>query len=187
MESTAQYGKPVWLALEGDFRLHLAQARSNQGPRGRRTDFRDAKRLVSRLLSGDLILSYVPEPQQRCWRILTRTKHQLRRDRVRLQSQLEGLLEECQIKLSSIVSDLLGVSGPRILRALADGETDPIQLAKLGDGRLRASQEELTDALNGHPHPIHCQLFSLYLARLDLIESQITALEYSCPGNECPP
>lgn len=179
MESTAQYWKPVWLALEEQCRLHLAQARSNQGPRGRKTDFRDAKRIVSRLLSGDLILSYVPEPEQRCWRILTRTKHQLRRDRVRLQSQLEGLLEECQIKLSSIVSDLLGVSGRRILRALADGEADPDQLAKLADGRLRASKEDLADALSGKPHRTHRQLFSLYLARLDLIESQIAVLECS--------
>ncbi len=101
MESTAQYWRPVWLALEGQCCLHLAQARSNRGARGRKGDFRDAKRIVSRLLSGDLILSYVPEAEQRCWRMLTRTKYQLTRDRVRLQSQLEGLLEECQIKLSS--------------------------------------------------------------------------------------
>src|SRR5947209_3237977 len=68
MESTAQYWRPVRLALEGHCRLHLAQARSSRGPRGRKTDFRDAQRAVSRLLSGDLILSYVPEPEQRCWR-----------------------------------------------------------------------------------------------------------------------
>ncbi|MGC9159756.1 MAG: IS110 family transposase, partial [Terracidiphilus sp.] len=72
MESTAQYWKPVWITLEGTCRLHLAQARSNRGPRGRKTDFRDAKRIVNRLLSGDLILSYVPEAEQRCWRTLTR-------------------------------------------------------------------------------------------------------------------
>ena len=120
MESTAQYWKPVWVALEGQCRLHLAQARSNRGPRGRKTDFRDAKRIVSRLLSGDLVLSYVPEPEQRCWRTLTRTRYQLREDRVRLQNQLESLLEEVQIKLSSLLSDLLGKSGQRILRALAD-------------------------------------------------------------------
>ena len=77
---------------------------------------------MSRLLSGDLILSYVPEAEQRCWRTLTRTKYQLTRDRVRLQSQLESLLEECQIKLSSVVSDLLGASGRRILTAIAGGE-----------------------------------------------------------------
>ena len=82
MESTAQYWKPVWFVLEGQFQLWLAQARSNRGPRGRKTDFRDAKRSVSRLLSDDLILSYVPDAEQRSWRTLTRTKYQLRRDRV---------------------------------------------------------------------------------------------------------
>jgi hypothetical protein len=107
MESTAQYWRSVWIGLEGQCRLHLAQARSNRGPRGRKTDFRDAKRVVSRLLSGDLILSFVQDGEQRCWRTITRTKYQLTRDRVRLQSQLESLLEECQIKLSSVVSDLL--------------------------------------------------------------------------------
>jgi transposase len=124
MESTAQYWKPVWLALEGQWRMHLAQARSNRCPRGRKSDFRDAKRIVCRLLSGDLILSYVPDAQQRCWRMLTRSKQQLTRDKVRLQNQMESLLEECQIKLSSVISDLLGASGQRMLRAIADGETD---------------------------------------------------------------
>jgi len=108
--------KPVWVALEGQWRLHLAQARPNCGPRGRKTDFRDAKRIVSRLLSGDLILSYVPEPEQRGWRTLTWARYQLRQDRVRLQNQLESLLEEVQIKLSSMLSDLLGKSGRRILQ-----------------------------------------------------------------------
>ncbi len=179
MESTAQYWKPVWIALEGQCRLHLAQARSNRGPRGRKTDFRDAKRIVSRLLSGDLILSYVPEPEQRCWRTLTRTRYQLREDRVRLQNQLETLLEEVQIKLSSLISDLLGKSGRRILQALADGETDPYRLAELGSYRLRASKEELRDALSGHLQPLHRQLLSLYLDRLNLIESQMETLEKS--------
>ena len=158
MESTAQYWKPVWLALEGQFQLWLAQARSNRGPRGRKTDFRDAKRSVSRLLSDDLILSYVPEKEQRSWRTLTRTKYQLTRDRVRLQSQLESLLEECQIKLSSVVSDLLGASGQRILRAIATGETDPARLRELGDRRLQATDEELRDALDGQPQPLHRKL-----------------------------
>jgi transposase len=177
MESTAQYGKPVWLALEGQCRLHLAQARSNRGPRGRQTDFRDAKRVVSRWLSGDLVLSCVPDAEQRGWRMLTRTQYPWTRDRVRLQSQLESLLEECQIKLSSLVSDLLGASGRRILRALADGETNPARLAALGDKRLRASQAELTDALSGQVHPRHRQVLALYLARLELIAAQGNQLE----------
>lgn len=177
MESTAQYWKPVWLALEGQFQLWLAQARSNRGPRGRKTDFRDAKRSVSRLLSDDLILSYVPGAEQRGWRTLTRTKHQLTRDRVRLQSQLESLLEECQIKLSSVVSDLLGASGRRMLRAIAEGETDPARLRELGDRRLHATDAELTDALSGQPQRLHRKLLLLYLERLDLIEAQIAELE----------
>ena len=176
MESTAQYWKPVWRALEGQCRLHLAQARSNRGPRGRKTDFRDAQRVVSRLLSGDLILSVVPDAEQRGWRTLTRTTPQRTRDRVRLQSQLESVLEECQIKRSSLVSDLLGASGRRILRALAAGETDPARLAALGDTRLRASPAELADALSGQGHPLHRQILGLALARLELIESPMAQL-----------
>lgn len=177
MESTAQYWKPVWIALEGQCRLHLAQARSNRGPRGRKTDIRDAKRSVSRLLSGDLILSYVPEAEQRVWRTLTRTKYQLTRDRVRLQSQLESLLEECQIKLSSVVSDLLGASARRILKAIGDGETDPVRLKALGDKRLHATDAELIDALTGQVQSPHRALLQLYLQRLSLIEEHITKLD----------
>jgi transposase len=179
MESTAQYWKPVWIALEGYCRLHLAQAKSNRGPRGRKTDFRDAKRIVHRLLSGDLILSYVPDAEQRCWRTLTRSRHQLREDRVRLQNQLECLLEEVQIKVSSLLSDLLGKSGQRMLRALANGETNPTVLAALGSGRLHATKEEFQDALSGRLRPMHRQLLSLYLERLDLIESQMETLAKS--------
>jgi transposase len=177
MESNAQYWKPVWIALEGQCRLHLAQARSNRGPRGRKTDIRDAKRSVSRLLSGDLVLSYVPEAEQRVWRTLTRTKYQLTRDRVRLQSQLESLLEECQIKLSSVVSDLLGASGRRILKAIGDGESDPVRLKALGDKRLHATDAELIDALTGQVQSPHRALLQLYLQRLNLIKEHITKLD----------
>ena len=136
MESTAQYWKPVWEALERNWqparrgregavpnagKLHLAQAKSNRGARGRKNDFGDAERLIKRLVAQELRLSFVPEVEQRLWRTVTRKKHQLTRQRVRLQSQLECLLEEAHVKLSSIVSDLLGVSGRRILAALAEG------------------------------------------------------------------
>ena len=109
MESTAQYWKPVWGALERYWRpmcqsregagrmsgtLHLAQALSNRGRRGRKTDFRDAERLVKRLVSQELVLSFVPETEQRFWRTLTRTRYQRTREKVRLQNQLEALLEE---------------------------------------------------------------------------------------------
>jgi transposase len=106
MESTAQYLRAVWLELEPLMLLHLAHAFSNRAPRGRKHDFRDAERLVRRLIADELILSFVPNGEQRIWRNLTRMKTQLRRDRVRLQSQMECLLEEMRIKLSNVVSDL---------------------------------------------------------------------------------
>src|SRR5205809_4748136 len=131
MESTAQYWKPVWEALERYWKpirqkregtgrrsgtLHLAQAQSNRGPRGRKKDFPDAERLVKRLVARELTLSFVPDAEQRLWRTITRKKYQLRRDLVRIHNQLEALLEEAHIKLSSLVSDLLGVSARRMLK-----------------------------------------------------------------------
>ncbi len=133
MESTAQYWKPVWMALEPNLRLHLAQARSNKAPKGRKSDRADAKRLVRRFAAGELMLSFIPEPEQRSWRMVTRGRLQLIRERVQLQNQIESLLEEGRIKLSSVISDLMGISGRRILRAMAQGETSAEKLAALGD------------------------------------------------------
>jgi transposase len=176
MESTAQYWRSVWLELEPQMRLQLAQAFSNRAPRGRKHDFKDAERLVRRLIANELILSFVPDGEQRTWRNMTRMKTQLTRDRVRLQNQMECLLEEMRIKLSIVVSDLLGVSGLRILRALAVGETDPRNLALLGDDRLKCSEEQLVDALTGRPQPMHREMLALQLERLQLIDTQIAKL-----------
>jgi transposase len=176
MESTAQYWRPVWYELEPYMELSLAQAFSNRAPRGRKHDFRDAERLIRRLMAGELTLSFVPEPEQRTWRTMTRARVQLSEDKSRLQSQLECLLEEMRIKLSSVVSDLLGVSGYRILRALADGETDPRKLAALADDRLQCSEKQLLDALSGSPHPAHRRVLSLYLNRHQLMVEQTSEL-----------
>lgn len=127
----------MWLALEQSFRLRLAQAWSNRAPRGKKTDFKDAQRLVRRHLAGELTLSFVPEAAQRLMRALMRRRTQRTRDRVRIQNQVESLLEETRIKLSSVVSDLFGRSGQRILAALAQGRSDPAQLAALADERLQ--------------------------------------------------
>ena len=176
MESTAQYWKPVWLALEPQFQLHLAQAFSNRAPKGRKTDFRDSQRLVCRFIAGELILSFVPEPAQRQMRTLTRRRVQLSRDRVRLQSQLECLLEEARVKLSSVLSDLLGASGLRILRALAAGEKDPHALAELGDARLQCSREQLADAVSIPLDSTHQQLLGLYLEQFALLDTHLETL-----------
>jgi transposase len=178
MESTAQYWKPVWLDLEPHFaKLHLAQAHSNRAPKGRKNDFRDAKRLARRLLAGELLLSFAPDAEQRMWRTLTRSKQQLVQNRVQLQNQLEALLEELRIKLSGVITDLLGVSGRRILTALSEGETDPVKLAELGHERLRCSQEELADALRGSPAPLHLSVLKLFLERLKLLDKQTQWLD----------
>ena len=179
MESTAQYWKPVWHELEGHFQLQLAQAHSNRAPKGRKRDFADAERLLRRHIAGELILSFVPDAEQRLWRTMTRAKHQLTRDRVRIHNQIESLLEEARIKLSGWVSDLFGVSSRRILRALADGEADPAKLAALADRSLRATQEQLHDALSAAATlgQLHREILGLFLARLELIEEQIQTLE----------
>lgn len=179
MESTAQYWRPVWVELERMPRRHLAQAHSNGARRGRKSDFRDAERLVRRLVAGELVLSYVPDEQQQGWRWLTRTRYQLLCERMRQQSQIEGLLEDAQIKLSSAITDLLGASGRRILEALA-GEPGPLdaqKLAELGHVKLRASREELADALDGRWLYRHRLLLGLHLERLRLLDSQIERLE----------
>jgi transposase len=194
MESTAQYWRPVWGALERYWKptcqkregagpmsgaLHLAQAQSNRGRRGRKNDFLDAERLVKRLVAQELTLSFVPDAEQRLWRTVTRKKYQLTRDKVRLQNRLESLLEEAHIKLSSLVSDLLGVSARRMLKALADGETNPAALATLADKHLRATQTQLCDALGActELNSVYRRLLKMTLEELQFIEQQISKLD----------
>ena len=194
MESTAQYWKPVWGTLERYWKparqkrdgaakmsgtLHLAQAKSNRGPSGRKNDFADGERMIKRLVAQELVLSFVPDPEQRLWRTVTRRKYQLTRDRVRFHNQLESLLEQAHIKLSSFVSDLLGVSARRMLKALADGETDPAVLADLADHRLRATPEQLRDALGAcaQLHGVYRRLVKMALEELELLEQQIEKLD----------
>lgn len=176
MESTAQYWKPVWRELEPYMRLHLAQAESNKARKGRKSDMADVKRLVRRFVAGELMLSFIPEPEQRQWRMVTRGRLQLIRERVQLQNQIESLLEEGRIKLSCVITDLLGASGRRILRALANGQTDPEALAELGHTNLKCGHEVLVDALTGAMEDIHRQLLGQHLDRIELIDRQIEEL-----------
>lgn len=194
MESTAQYWQPLWGALERYWRpscqsregaspmsgkLHLAQALSNRGRRGRKRDFPDAERLVKRLVAQELVLSFVPDPEQRLWRTLTRRKLQMTRLHVRMQNQLESLLEEAHIKLSGFVTDLLGVSSRRMLQALAEGETDPAALAALADKRLRATPAQLRDALGACTdlNPVYRRLIKMALQELQFVEQQMDQLD----------
>ncbi len=194
MESTAQYWKPVWGALERYWKpicqkregagpmsgaLHLAQAQSNRGRRGRKRDFPDAERLVKRLVAQELTLSFVADAEQRLWRTVMRGKYQLTRNHARVQNRLEALLEEAHIKLSSLVSDLLGASARRMLKALAEGETNPVALAALADQRLRATPAQLCDALGActELNPVYRRLLKMALEELQFIEQQIGKLD----------
>jgi transposase len=194
MESTAQYWKPVWAALERYWKparqkregatkmsgtLHLCQAKSNHGPRGRKNDFADAERMIKRLMAQELVLSFVPDPEQRLWRTVTRRKHQLTRAKVGFKNQLEALLEQAHIKLSSLVSDLLGVSARRMLKALAEGESDPAVLAAMADRGLRATPAQLRDALGActELNGVFRRLLKMALEELQVIETHIEQLD----------
>lgn len=192
MESTAQYWRPVWAALERGWQprrrqverpsagaLHLAQAQSNKGARGRKRDLPDAERLVKRLVAQELTLSFVPDVTQRLWRTVARRKYQVTCTRVQLQNRLECLLEEMHIKLSSLVTDLLGPSARRMLRAVAPGGTDPGTIAGLGSRRLHATPEQLRDALGAcrDLHPVYRRLLAWPLDELDGIEQHMRQLE----------
>src|SRR5260370_2263961 len=167
-----RYWKPIREKREGAGQrsgtLHLALAQSNRGRRGRKRDFPDAERLVKRLVARELTLSFVPDADQDVWRTVTRRKCELSRDHVRLQNQVESLLEEAHIKLSSFVSDLLGASARRMLKALAEGETNPAALAALADRKLRATPEQLCDALGACT-----ELNAVYLRLLQMALEQL--------------
>jgi transposase len=177
MESTAQYWRPVWLALEGRFRLHLAQPRSTLAPRGRKSDFADATRIVRRLLAEDLTLSYVPDREQRQWRTMTRMRVRMSTQQVRLRNQMEGLLEEGRIKLSSVVSDLLGVSGRAILWAMVHGTSDPEKLAALASYKLTTPVAQLKEALRGELDSSQRLLLKMLLEQWEQLATHIEQLE----------
>ncbi len=180
-ETRERYWKPIREKREDARRrsgtLHLAQALSNRGRRGRKKDFLDAERLVKRLVARELTLSFVPDAEQRLWRTVTRRKYPLTRDRARLQNQVESLLEEAH--MSSLLSDLLGASARRMLKALADGETNPAALAALADKQLRATPEQLCDALGActELNPVYRRLLKMALEQLQFLEQQIGDLD----------
>src|SRR5215469_1871415 len=147
MEAPAQYGKAVWETLERYWKpicekrvgarrksgkLHLAQALSNRGRRGRKRDFPDAERLGKRRVAQELTLSFVPDAEQRLWRTVTRKKYQVRCDRIRLPNQLESVLEEAHIKLSSLVSDRLGLSAPADAEGNRRRRNQPSHFSRFG-------------------------------------------------------
>jgi transposase len=152
--------------------------------RGRKRDFPDAERLLKRLVTNELTLSFVPDTEQRLWRTVTRRRYQRTCDKVRSQNQLEALLEEAHLKLSSLVSDLLGVSARRMLQALPEGETNAAALAALADKKLRTTPEQLCDALGACTdlNLVYRRLLKMVLEELQGIEQQIGQLDQEMPS-----
>jgi len=134
---------------------------------------------VKRLVANELVLSFVPDAEQRLWRTVMRTKYQARRNRVQLQNRLEALLEEAHIKISSLVSDLLGVSAQRMLKAIAEGQTDPATVVALADERLQATPEQLRDALGvcRELNPLYRRLIRMALEEVASIDKRIEQLD----------
>lgn len=177
MESTAQYWRPVWNGLERHFKLHLCHPLKTRGKRGRKSDFRDARRLVDRLHSGDLEDSFVPGIEQREWRLLTRARVDLKDKVTLVRNQVEGLLEQGGIKLSAVLSDIFGASGWAMLQRIAKGDYDLNGLLGEMRGLLRRRRAEVTEALAGCLSCTAQLLLQQSLKQAQLLREQIAEID----------
>ena len=176
MESTGVYWKPVFYALESDFTCLLVNAMHIKRVPGRKTDIQDCVWIAQLLEHGLLRGSFVPPAPIRELRDLTRYRKALIHDRTRVANRLHKALEDAGVKLASVASDILGVSGRAMLQALAEGTTAPDVLAALARGRLRSKRPALRAALTGRFRPHHAFIVGQLLAHLDYVDEAIGAL-----------
>ena len=177
MESTGIYWVPVFRALEGDFELIVGNAQHIKNVPGRKTDVKDSEWLAHLTRCGLIRPSFVPPLPIRELRELTRYRRSLVNDQARERNRIQKLLETASIKLASVASDVFGLSGRAMLRALADGETDPKRLAELAKSTLRKKIPALVEAFEGNFEPHHRYLLKFELERLEEIERAITTLD----------
>jgi transposase len=177
MEATGVYWKPVWHILEGSFTLVLANAAHIRNVPGRKTDVNDAMWIADLLAHGLIRGSFVPPTAIQELRTLTRTRKQLVRERAQHVQRIQKTLEDANLKLASVVSNVLGASGRAILNALVAGETRPEQLVELTNPRLKASRSTLLAALEGRVTAHHRFLLKLHLDQIDALERAIAAVE----------
>src|SRR6266699_2402569 len=143
------YWKPIFHLLEGDFEVVLVNAQHMKAVPGRKTDVKDAEWIADLLQHGLLKASFIPSSEQQAVRDLTRSRMSLLQERSRLVNRVQKVLEDANLKLASVVTDIMGVTGQAILRALVAGEVDPERLAHLAQGSLVKKQELLKAALTG--------------------------------------
>jgi transposase len=177
MEATGVYWKPVWHILEEKFTLILANAGHVRNLPGRKSDVNDATWIADLLAHGLIRPSFVPPAPVQELRDLTRTRTQLMREAARHIQRIQKVLEDANIKLTSLISDIAGVSGRRILKAMVAGETNAEKLAGLGSRRLRCSRSELIVALEGHVTDNHRFMIGQHLGMLEDLERRIEAFD----------
>ena len=177
MEATGVYWKPVWHILDGQFTLVLANAMHIRHVPGRKSDLTDAAWIADLLAHGLIRHSFVPPAEIQELRDLTRTRKQLVGEIARHTLRIQKTLEDANLKLTHVVSDVLGTSGRAILTALIGGETDPERLADLTKGRLKATRAQLVEALHGRVTAHHRFMVDLHLTQIEALEAAVDKLE----------
>jgi transposase len=178
MEATGVYWKPVWHVLsDGDFTLLLANAAHVKNVPGRKTDVNDATWLADLLAHGLIRGSFVPDAPTQEMRNLLRTRKQFVRERSSHVQRIQKTLEDANIKLDSVITDILGLSGRRMIEALIAGETNATALATLAHRRIKAGPAELEAALRGRVTENHRFMLRLLLQHIDAIDAAITRID----------
>lgn len=177
MEATGIYWRAPWHVLEEDFQLVLANAAHIKNVPGRKTDVNDATWIADLLAHGLIRSSFVPPTPIQELRTLMRTRKQLVRERAQHVQRIQKTLEDANLKIASVVSDITGTSGRAILEALIDGETRPETLLGRTTGRLKADRKLLIEALGGRVRPSHRFLIKLHLGQIDAFDEALKAID----------
>ncbi len=186
-EATGVYWKPVWHILaDGDFELVLANAAHVKNVPGRKTDVKDADWVSDLLAHGLIRASFVPDSPTQEMRTLMRTRKQLVREKASHVLRIQKTLEDANIKLDSVITDVLGLSGRRIIEALIAGQRHPAKLARLTDPRVKASQDALREALRGRVTKSHRFLLRLHLGQIDALDAAIAEIDQQVEAGLAP-
>jgi len=177
MESTGVYWKPIFHLLEDSFEIVLVNAQHMKAVPGRKTDVKDAEWIADLLQHGLLKASFIPGSEQQAVRDLTRTRMRLLQERTRLINRIQKVLEDANLKLASVVTDIMGVTGQAILRALVAGQEDPERLAHLAQGSLVRKQELLKAALQGKLTLHHRMLLEELLRLIATLDHSIARFD----------
>jgi transposase len=177
MEATGVYWKPVWHLLEGRFELILANAQHIRNVPGRKTDVNDAMWIADLLAHGLIRSSFVPPTPTQELRDLTRTRKQLVREIAQHSLRIQKVLEDANLKIANVLSNILGLSGRAMLTAIIEGEDNPEALADLARGTARKKRSELIEALRGRVRPHHRALLKLHLGIITSLESSLEEVD----------